>query len=442
MTTTSEIHEIPITRSPAVRTPWAFVPSLYFQQGLPVIIVQQVSVLLYKKMGMPNDQIGLWTSLVVWPWILKMLWGPLVDLHGKKRNWVLGTQALIGIALGLCALAVTTKSFLAVTLGIFFITAFLSATHDIALDGYYMLALPKDRQAFFMGIRTTFFRLAMVFSNGFLVILAGRWEQAGMPIAESWRSALLVGAAFYLALMAYAHFTMPKVEADQPASSSQNRADQPSFGEALRSFFTQEKVIPIFLFILLYRFGESMLTKMAGPFLLDTREAGGLGLETLQVGMILGNVGVICLVAGGLLGGILISKFGLKKCVWPMAIFMNLPNPFYIWAAKTQPGPSAVYLLTAVEQFAYGFGMAAYMVFAMYAAQRSRFATSHYAIVTGLMALGAMLAGIISGYLQQSVGYFWFFVIVCLSTIPGMILLLFIPLDEGERNESTPTRSH
>jgi len=408
-------------------SPWYFVPFLYFQQGLPVIIVQQVSVLLYKKLGIPNDQIGLWTSLIIWPWILKMFWGPLVDLHGQKRTWVLVMQILITFALTACAYAITTQSFLAITLSIFLVTAFFSATHDIALDGYYMLALRQNRQAFFMGIRSTFFRLAMVFSNGVLVMIAGYYENTGMSVPESWKMALLVGACVYGVLMLYAFVAMPSLEHDGPATTEAG----PSFWEAVRSFFKQPKIVPILLFILFYRFGESMLTKMAGPFMLDPRDVGGIGLDTMQVGMILGNVGVICLVTGGLLGGILISRYGLKRCAWPMVIVMTIPNLFYIWVAYSQPGPGAIYILTALEQFGYGLGMASYMVFAMYSSQNSKFATSHYAIVTGLMALGAMLAGISSGYLQKSVGYFWFFVIVCLATIPGMILLKFIPLDIG-----------
>ncbi|HAR43635.1 MAG TPA: MFS transporter [Bdellovibrionales bacterium] len=412
-------------------SPWYFVPFLYFQQGLPVIIVQQVSVLLYKKMGIPNDQIGLWTSLIIWPWILKMFWGPLVDMNGRKRSWVLGMQILITLALIACAFAITTESFLAISLCIFLVTAFFSATHDIALDGYYMLALRQEHQAFFMGIRSTFFRLAMVFSNGVLVMIAGYYEKSGISISESWRIALLTGALVYGILMVYAFVVMPNLENDGPVSTEGG----PSFIEAVRSFFKQPKIVPILLFILFYRFGESMLTKMAGPFLLDPQAAGGIGLDTLQVGMILGNVGVICLVAGGLIGGIAISRYGLRRCAWPMVLVMTIPNLFYIWVAYAQPGAGAIYVLTALEQFGYGFGMASYMVFAMYCSQGSKFATSHYAIVTGLMALGAMLAGISSGYIQKSVGYFWFFVIVCIATIPGMILLKFIPLDVGTRKE-------
>jgi MFS transporter, PAT family, beta-lactamase induction signal transducer AmpG len=411
------------------QSPWWYIPSLYFQQGLPVIVIQQVSVVMYKKMGISNDQIGLWTSLIIWPWILKMLWAPVLDLYGKKRTWVLAMQVLVTAFLGGAALAITAKSFLAVTLGIFFLTAFFSATHDIALDGYYMLALPKRVQAFFAGIRTTFFRVAMVFSNGFLVMVAGYYEKKGLPIPETWRLALLVATGTYGILLLYAMVVMPAVAHDGPAQKQASQPEHASFVEIITSFFSKPRIVPILLFILLYRFGESMLTKMAGPFMLDPNAKGGLGLTTFQVGMILGNVGIVCLVVGGLLGGIAISKFGLRRCIWPMIIIMTIPNFFYIWAAHAFPPVSFIYVLTAVEYFSYGFGMAAYMIFGMYCSQRSQYATSHYAIVTGIMALCAMVAGIISGYLQQAVGYFWFFVCVCAATIPGLIVTKFIPLE-------------
>jgi PAT family beta-lactamase induction signal transducer AmpG len=414
------------------KSPWWHVPTLYFQQGLPVIIIQQVSVVMYKKMGIENDQIGLWTSLIIWPWVLKMLWAPFLDLYGKKRTWVLVMQVLITAALGGAALAITTQSFLLITLMIFFVTAFFSATHDIALDGYYMLALSKKNQAFFAGIRSTFFRLTMVFSNGLLVMVAGHYEKQGMPISETWRMALLVATGTYGVLLIFALGAMPKVDHDGPIQKAQGELNHASFKEVITSFFRLPKIVPVILFILLYRFGEAMLTKMTGPFMLDPKEKGGLGLDTLDVGIILGNVGIICLVIGGLLGGMAISRYGLKKCIWPMITIMTIPNFAYIWVAYALPPRSYVYILTAVEYFSYGFGMAAYMIFAMYCSQKSKFATSHYAIVTGIMALGAMVAGIISGYLQQAVGYFWFFVCVCIATIPGIIVTKYIPLDFGD----------
>lgn len=417
------------SKTNASRSPWLYIPTLYFQQGVPVILVQQVSVILYKKMGLPNEQIGLWTSLIAWPWILKLLWGPLVDLYGKKRNWVLAMQALISIGLAGLGFAMGSESFLPLTLTLFVMLAFFSATHDIALDAYYLAALPMDRQAFFIGIRSTAFRGAMIFGTGALVVLAGKLELQGIAIAKSWQYALWAGAALYAGLMLYAHRLMPKIATDRPLPSS---GESVGFREAIGSFFSQPKIVPILFFILLYRFGESMLSKVSGLFLLDPRSAGGLGFSTVDVGLIMGNVGVISLVTGGLLGGFAIARFGLRACIWPMIAAMNLPNLMYIWAAHAQPGPDALYAIIGLDQFGYGFGLASYMVYAMYLCQKSRFQASHYAIVTALMALGAMMAGIASGYLQKHLGYYWFFCAVCLFTIPGVILLRLIPLDRVE----------
>lgn len=414
----------------AARSPWFFVPSLYFQQGLPVILVQQFSVLMYKKLGIPNEKIGLWTSLVALPWILKLFWGPLVDLHSTKLRWVRHMQVLITVFLALSAFFVTSENFLALTLTFFVMTAFFSATHDNALDAYYLVALKPEQQAFFLGIRSTFFRLAMIFCTGTLVMLAGVLETRGWEIAKAWQAGVFVAAVLYGVLMIYGFWAAPVLSEDISARNSSAQTETGvGFREAFRTFFAQDRVIVILLFILLYRFGESMLSKMSGLFLLDSREVGGLGLSTMDVGLAIGNVGVISLVVGGLLGGILISKIGLRRCLWPMAMALYLPNLFYVWASQVQPGLGAVSWIIAIDQFGYGFGMASYMVYAMSVCQKTRYKAAHYAIVTGIMALGAMTAGIGSGYLQKALGYPGFFLAVCLFTIPGLVLLQWIPIE-------------
>ncbi|MBI3557853.1 MAG: MFS transporter [Deltaproteobacteria bacterium] len=413
------------------KSPWLFIPSLYFQQGLPVILVQQFSVLLYKKLGVANEQILLWTSLLAWPWIIKMLWGPLVDLTSTKRSWVFSMQVAIALALVALALAVKTKVFFPLTLGILLVLAFLSATHDIALDGYYLIALKKNEQAFFLGFCSTFFRLAMVFCTGALVIFAGLWEERGVATVDAWRRTLFVGALVYGVLVAYAGWAMPIAAEDKPALAPSKDFAPAAYFEAFKTFFAQDKAIAVLLFILLYRFGESMVWKTSGLFMLDSRAAGGLGFDTVQTGAVLGSAGVVALVLGGMLGGMAVARFGLRRCLWPMAIMMHVPNLMYVWAAYAQPGTGSMYFIVAVDQFAYGFGLASYMVYTMYICQATRFQTSHYAIVTALMAAGAMLAGILSGYLQNQLGYFWFFICVCVLTIPGMILLNFIPLEQA-----------
>lgn len=435
--------------------PWVFIPVLYFLEGVPYVIVATVSVLMFNKLGVPNDQVGLWTSLITLPWTVKMLWGPLVDLTLTKRRWVLATQALILCGLAAGAVTVSLPQFLAPTLAVFALVAVLSATHDIAADGFYLLSLEEKAQAFFVGVRSTFYRLATIFGTGFLVWLAGRvllaqgeapgdWltpffrgldgAAAALvhgPVHRAWALALGIGAAVYgLAYLAN-HLVLPRPPTDVPRTRAERDGAAPWL-EVLVTFFRQRRILWILAFILFYRLGESMIGKMSGPFLQDPAGKGGLGIPTDQIGIISGVVGVLALTFGGILGGVVIAKFGIKRCIWPMVLCLNVPNLFYVWAAFARPGPEAVAALIAVDQFGYGFGFSAYMVYLMFVSQGTRYETSHYAVATGLMALGALGAGILSGYLQVLLGYAAFFVAVCLLTIPGMITLFFIPMDRKD----------
>ncbi|TAL21926.1 MAG: MFS transporter, partial [Nitrospirae bacterium] len=311
--------------------------------------------------------------------------------------------------------------------------AFVSATHDIATDGFYMLALGKEEQALFVGIRATFYRLAMIFGSGLLVYTAGRIEVLTGNIPTSWTVVIASAGFVFIMVSLYHSFALPLPAADSKRSSREAAGGVP-FLEIFHSYFRQEKIVAIIAFILLYRFAEAMLLKLAPPFLLDAKDMGGLGLSTTQVGLAYGTAGMICLVVGGILGGWLISRFGLRRCIWPMAITLHFPDLFYVYMAYTQPDIGLAYVLVALEQFGYGLGFTAFMVYLMYAA-RGKYKTSHFAISTGIMALGMMLPGLISGYIQQAVGYRTFFVIVCILAIPGLLTILFIPKDEKPENE-------
>jgi PAT family beta-lactamase induction signal transducer AmpG len=424
------------------RSPWLFVPTLYFMQGVPYVIIVNVSAAMYTTLGISASQMGLWTSLITWPWVLKMLWGPLVDTISTKRNWVVITQALLLAGFVLVAFGVNLPNFFIVTLAVFFVMAFLSATHDIAADGYYLLAMDKKDQAFFVGIRSTAYRLAMIFGNGALVVLAGRLaEERGFTVAQGWMTALLVGGALYGIFWLYGLWAMPRPVADVPGGGHQ-KGDAIPFVEAFVTYFRKPRILAILAFILLYRAGEFMIVKMTPPFLLETGPKGNLGFTTEQFGVIYGTFGILALVVGGILGGMAIARWGLRKCLWPMVLSMNLPCLGYIWAAIELPTATGLlkvagtYAVVVIDQFGYGFGFAAYMVFLMYASQGSRYQTSHYAISTGLMALGAMGAGILSGFLLEWLGFVKFFIACCILTIPGMLTLLFIPLYDEEHNEA------
>ncbi len=410
------------------RSPWTFIPTLYFAEGMPYIIVNTVSVIFYKRMGIDNAQIAFWTSLLYLPWVIKMFWSPLVETYSTKRNWILYTQvAMIG-CLSFLALSFQLPNFFLISLISLTVGAFISATHDIAVDGFYLLALNKEEQAFFVGIRSVFYRVAVIFGSGFIVVVAGQLEPLFKNIPLSWTVSVGLSALIFVMLFVFHWWILPGSEGDLE-QLPEDLTEKISFWTIISSYFRQEKIGVILAFILLYRFGEAMLGKLAAPFLLDKKELGGLGLSTADVGLASGTFGVASLVLGGIIGGILIAKHGLRKSILPMALAVHLPNLFYVYMAYMQPQKELAYLLVSLDQLGYGLGFTAFSVYLMYIST-GEYKTSHFAISTGLMALGMMFPGLISGYVQQAVGYPVFFILVCLLTIPGMVTLFFIPLKD------------
>lgn len=420
-----------MTKQPIARNPWSFLPTLYFAEGLPYVLINTVSVILYKRMGIDNAHIAFWTSWLYLPWVLKMFWGPFVDVYSTKRRWILSTQAAMSLCMFVIAFSLRTEHFFALSLAAFFAGASISATYDIATDGFYMLALTEKEQALFVGLRAGFYRLAMIFGSGFLVYVAGMLETSSGDIAWSWSTVMVASGVIFAGAAVYHKFSLPFPASDS-GGPEKEKAGEASFIEVFSAYFRQEKIGVMLAFILFYRLGEAMLLKLASPFLLDKAGVGGLGLTTKEVGLVYGTVGVLCLVSGGILGGWLISRFGFRRCVWPMVIAMHLPDLFFVYMAYHQPSIGLVYPLVALEQFGYGLGFTVFTVYLMYSAQ-GRYKTSHYAISTGIMALGMMLPGFISGWIQEKVGYPVFFIIVCIMTIPGMLTILFIPKDRMEK---------
>jgi PAT family beta-lactamase induction signal transducer AmpG len=412
----------------AYRNPWLFVPTLYFGEGLPYVLINMVSVILYKKMGVDNAEIAFWTSWLYLPWVIKMFWAPLLDLTWTKRTWVLAAQGVMALNIGFIAFAVGRPDFFFPSLGAFMVGAFISATYDTATDGYYMLALTVKEQALFAGLRSGFYRLAMIFGSGFLVYFAGGVETATGRIGAGWIAVLGISSGLFMISWLYHSAVLPRPAADRrrPAAGP---VQKPSFKEVFAAYFRQERIGVLVAFILFYRLGEAMLLKLVSPFLLDGRVDGGLGLTTSEVGVVYGTVGIITLVLGGVIGGWLISRYGLRRCIWPLVITMHAPDLFFVYMASAQPSLAMVYPLVALEQFGYGMGFTVFTVYLMYSAE-GRYKTSHYAISTGIMAIGMMLPGFISGWVQQEVGYPLFFIIVCLFTIPGMLTIPFLPKRE------------
>ncbi len=413
-------------------TPWSWIPSLYFAQGIPYVVVMTLSVVMYKNLGLSNTEIAYYTSWLNLPWVIKPLWSPLVEIFSTRRRWIWAMQFLIGLSLALVALTIPTDRFFQLTLAVFWLMAFSSATHDIAADGYYMLALEQHQQAAFVGVRSTFYRVAMIAGQGGLVYLAGQLiEQTGNPrLAWQW----VIGglACGFSVLAAYHFFVLPKPDSDQ-LIQAQHRA---SFSDILNTFFStfaqffkRPGIGLILAFLLLYRFGEAQGLKLVTPFLLDPRAKGGLELTTSQVGLVYGTIGVIALTLGGLLGGFVISRHGLKRWIWPMMLTCHLPNLVFVGLSLAQP--QDIWLISAaiaIEQFGYGFGFAAYLLFMIMVAD-GPFKTAHYAICTGFMAAGMMLPGMASGWIQTQLGYPKFFVWVCLACIPSLIVAALIKID-------------
>jgi MFS transporter, PAT family, beta-lactamase induction signal transducer AmpG len=599
------------------RSPWSWVPSLYFAQGIPYVIVMTVSVIMYKRLGISNADIALYTSWLYLPWVIKPLWSPVVDLLKTKRWWIVIMQVLVGAGLAGVAFTIPVPDFFQYTLAFFWLLAFSSATHDIAADGFYMLALDEHKQAYFIGIRSTFYRVAMITGQGLLIILAGffethtgldpieftvhtksdqpaeitvpefeepvrsdemafvltsdeleistkkaeaqimdsliqwtrhenlsngfvlpekkeeveatkgwfatyfsgplkaklksafgreeitksalnpgnigivgvrltkspekdetvalntgirrgdesikliegerievkpsNWRETAWIVVQldaklegktmayyegrsgniplAWTITFVILAVMFIVFFLYHRFILPRPVSDKATIQGKGENLFSEFFATFKSFFTKGNIGPALAFLLLFRLGESQIVKLASPFMLDAREIGGLGLTTGDVGLIYGTIGIFALTLGGILGGLVASKHGLKFWLWPMAFAMNLPNLVFVYLSYATP--QSMWLISAsvaVEQFGYGFGFTAYMLYMIYFAAGNH-KTAHYAICTGLMALGMMLPGMISGWIQEIVGYHNFFIWVVICTIPGFVVLKFLKID-------------
>lgn len=415
------------------KSPWWWVPSLYFAEGIPYFLVNNISVMMFTKMGVPNGQMAFFTTLLYFPWFLKGLWSPIVDVIRTKRWWIVTMQVLMTAMMLLLTLTLpkpspeliasgqTSAGLFWFTLVLFIITAFASATHDIAADGYYMLAHSPSSQAAFIGIRSTFYRISSVFGQGVLVLIAGLVERSSGNIPLSWQVTLGVSALVFAVVSLYHIFFLPRSADDAPRVSADEAANTwKELGASFVTFFTKPGVLLAIFFMLLYRLPEGFLIKMCQPFLVAAVEKGGLGLPTDVVGIVYGTFGVIALLAGGIVGGLVASRLGLRQSLWWMAAGMTLPCLTFVYLATALPQNVVIITIAlAVEQFGYGFGFTAYMLYMMYFSE-GEFKTSHYAICTAFMALSMMLPGFVAGYIQEAIGYvnfFWMVMLCCLATV-------------------------
>ena len=482
----------------ADRSPWSWVPSLYFAEGLPYVAVMTISLVLYKQLGLSNAEITFYTSWLYLPWVIKPLWSPFIDLMKTKRWWIVSMQLLIGAAFGGVAFTIPSSFWLQGTLFFFWVMAFSSATHDIAADGFYMLGLDQHNQAWFVGIRSTFYRLATIFGQGVLVMIAGNlqviWRNS---ISLSWSLMFYGVAGLFIALWLWHSYILPRPEEEHTDEAQHHRilglvtedktryflklaiyvalsavvafglaAALPSAGSFFKSLFYLFLVIALFytispgfretvttfftkypartaligiLFMLLYRMPEGLLAKVSALFLIDSVHNGGLGLSPQEYGLVQGTVGVIGLTLGGILGGMAVGKDGLKRWLWPMVCAITLPDIVYVYMSYAMPQSLLVVnICVFFEQFGYGFGFTAYMLYLIYYSQGA-YKTSHYALCTAFMALSMMIPGLFAGQLQETVGYRSFFIIVMVCCAITFLVTAFLKIDQdfGKKQEQS-----
>ncbi len=418
------------------RHPWWWIPTLYFAEGLPYMAVMTISTVMYKCLGIGNTEIAFYTAWLYLPWVIKPFWSPFVDIIRSKRWWVLAMQWAIAIAMASIAFALPASGFFQATLALFWLMAFASATHDIAADGFYMLALTEHQQSLFVGIRSLFYRISMVVGQGALVVVAAFVSDAWAQPKAGWIVVFGILAAFFALMASYHSFALPRPGADAMRSPRSRGEVLREFTETFVAFFRKPQVGVALTFMLLYRLPEAQLVKMITPFMLDPTESGGLGLTPDQVGLVYGTIGVIGLMLGGIVGGLAAARRGLRYWLHPMAWSMSLTCLTFVYLAVAQPSAIwEIYLCVFVEQFGYGFGFTAYMLYLIYFSA-GRFKTAHYSICTGFMALGMMLPGMAAGWITDHFSYVAFFIwtmICCVATI-GVCYLIHVDKNFGKKS--------
>lgn len=424
------------------RNPWAWIPTLYFAEGLPNIIVTGLSVVMYMQMGLSDAEVGLFTGWLALPWVIKPLWSPFIDLLKTKRWWVLAMQALIGASLAGIAFSIPTAFWFQATMCLFFLIAFCSATHDISADGFYMIELDDHNQAKYVGLRNTFYRLAIIFVNGMLVSLAGILQVMFRgQIRFTWALIFYGLAGLFIGLWLYHSRFMPR-----PAEDVNTRRTVAEVTSELKNMFItffqkfdRRGTLIVMLFLLFYRFPEALLNTMTKTFMLRHNYVGGLGLSPQEYGLANGTVGLIGLLLGGIIGGVLVSRDGMKRWLWPMVCAITLPDVVYIYLSYSlNSNLIVVSSCLFIEQFGYGLGFTVLTLYMLYYSQ-GKYKTSHYSICTGISYLGLMLPGMLSGYIKDMVGYRVFFIIVmaCCAITFAVTAFLKIDPDFGKKDKSS-----
>ena len=416
---------------------WLWIPTLYFASGLPYHAITSISDIMYKDMGIDNASIAMYTSILLIPWTIKPLWSPIVEMTGTRRKWTIVSQGILAICFALVALCIPSSNFLALTLTVFMAGAFISSTHDIALDGFYIISLPQEKQSFFSGIRNTFYRIAVVFSSGILVMLADSIAKRCENTATGWSITFATTAAIMALLYLYNRRTMPHPALDTSNATSSIKSIFSNYGGIISSYFKKPGIGATLAFLLLFRLPEAQLAKIGKLFLMDRAEKGGLGLEMGDIGFINGVIGIIGLIAGGIIGGICISRKGLKYWLWPMVVAISLPDAVYVYMSMAMPeNLTIIGSCIFIEQLGYGFGFTAYTLYMIYFAQ-GKYPTAHFALSTAFMSLGMMLPGMFAGILQERMGYsnFFLWIMLCTAVTFAVSAIIKIEPNFGKRQK-------
>ncbi|MCP4176998.1 MAG: AmpG family muropeptide MFS transporter [bacterium] len=416
------------------KRPYLWLPTYYIPSGLPYVTVILISGIMYKNLGFSNIEIAFYTSWLYLPWTLKPIWSPIVQMYGDNKHWIITMQSIMAVLFASIIFLLPTANFFQYTLAIFWIMAFASSTHDISGDGLYLEALSKEQQAFYVGWAATLYRIAMLIGQGGLVTLVGiLFHTYSVKVSYS---IVFGGVALFFALIViYNSFMLP---VPKKLKTDNNKPHQPlkyfctEFVEIIVTFFKKKNIVIFILFLLFYRFAESQLSKISSLFMLDSVKVGGLGLSTADVGIIYGTFGVLALTIGGIASGYLIYRYGLKKMIWISVLAINIPDVVYVYMSYFQPSSMGIIsLCVVVEMLGYGVGFSAFMLYMM-KISRGKYKTAHMAICTAFMALGMMIPGMFSGYIQNYLGYKHFFIWIMIATIPSFIITKFIPIEKNE----------
>jgi MFS transporter, PAT family, beta-lactamase induction signal transducer AmpG len=421
-----------MTKSKRHSTAW--VPTLYFAEGIPFFAVSTLAGILYKRLGLSNAAIGLYASLLLLPWSLKPLWSPLLEMFRTQKFFVVLLEFAGGLGLALVGLSLPLPGYFRYSIALFAVVALCSSTHDIAADGLYIASLTSREQAAYAGWQSGFYSLARLFAQGGLVVLAGLFERR-MGVPHAWMAIFALMGVILIAMSFYHGRMLPSGRVDRrPENSAQMAA---TFWDVVVTFFRKPHIYVLLIFILLYRAGEGQVVRMGPPFLLDHRSLGGLGLATDEVGTIYGTFGSIAFLAGSFLGGYFASWLGLRRALLPLICAMNLPNLAYVYLSATLPSsPVVIGAALSTEMFGYGFGYVGVMLLMMQEIAPGKYQTAHYAFANSLMNLGLMIPGTVSGKIEMALGYRNFFIWVLVCSIPAMVLSRFLPIGRGRAAEA------